>query len=286
MTGIPPHVAHMRQIKSVKETCEEIKMELQGMREGLKTIIHEAIDEKVESSGGINTALLDKRLGDMEQRLLEKMDTLENFQSVKPLTCVPLRPNLVDASEEPIVATCNQFFYRGRFWCVPESFCLPRETNRFNGWCMWLQGMIVVSQNVTYCIKPIRLFQGVDFPSKAVKFDFSNKWSLIFSMMELYYDFLLPDVVDDEFVCCSFDLSTDYLKIRASYIWRKAKDQRAVNDYCIGTWSQYVQRSSIEKWGTEEDKALLPALTAWNQTHKTLRTFVINWEGGQIRGEG
>ena len=44
-------------------------------------------------------------------------------------------------------------------------------------------------------------------------------------------------------------------------------------------------RSSIEKWVTEEDKALLPALTAQNQTHKTLQTFVINWEGGQIGGE-
>ena len=94
----------------MKETCDEIKMEVQGMWEGLKTIVHEAIDEKVESSGGINVALLDKRLGDMEKRLSKKMDTLENFQSINPLTCVPLCPNLVDASEQPIVATCNQFF--------------------------------------------------------------------------------------------------------------------------------------------------------------------------------
>ena len=88
----------------------------------------------------------------------------------------------------------------------------------------------------------------------------------------------MPDVVDDEFVCCSFDLVTEYLKIRVSYIWGKAKDQRAVNDFSIGTWSRYVQRSSIEKWGTEVDKALLPALTSQNQAHKTLRTFVINQE--------
>jgi hypothetical protein len=35
-----------------------------------------------------------------------------------------------------------------------------------------------------------------------------------------------------------------------------------VNDYSNGTWSRYVQRSSIEKWGTPEDKASLPAPTA------------------------
>ncbi len=61
---------------------------------------------------------------------------------------------------------------------------------------------------------------------------------------------------------------------------------RAVTDYGIGTSSWYVQRSSIQKWETDKDKALFPALTAQNQTHKTLRTFVIDWEGGKIGGEG
>ncbi len=59
-----------------------------------------------------------------------------------------------------------------------------------------------------------------------------------------------------------------------------------MNDYGIGSLGWYVRRSSIEKWGTEEDKALLPALTARNQTHKTLQTFDINCEGGPIEGEG
>jgi len=40
VTGILPHVANMSQINSVKETCEEITIELQGMQESLKTIVH------------------------------------------------------------------------------------------------------------------------------------------------------------------------------------------------------------------------------------------------------
>ena len=74
-------------------------------------------------------------------------------------------------------------------------------------------------------------------------FDYANKWKPIFGMMEQYDGFSIPIVVDDEFVRSSFDLATEYLKTRASYIWRKAKDDRVVNDYSIGTWSQYVQRS-------------------------------------------
>lgn len=58
-------------------------------------------------------------------------------------------------------------------------------------------------------------------------FDFANKWS---GMMEQYEGFLASDFVVDEFVCSSFDVTLEYLKIPALYIWWKAKDQRAVND--------------------------------------------------------
>jgi hypothetical protein len=57
-------------------------------------------------------------------------------------------------------------------------------------------------------------------------------------------------------------LATEYLKTWASYIWQKVKDDWVANDYVIDTWSLYAQRSSIEKWGTPEDKASLPAPTA------------------------
>ena len=111
-------------------------------------------------------------------------------------------------------------------------------------------------------------------------FDFANKWKLIFGMMEQYDGFLVPDVVDDEFVCSSLDLATEYLKTQTSYIWQKAKDQRAMNDYSFGSWSWYVQRSSIEKWGTDADKALLPAQTACNKAHKTtLFMGMFGWMG-------
>ena len=144
------------------------------------------------------------------------------------------------------------------------------------GWHIWLKGMVVVSNNVSYCIKLFQLFQGVDFCSKAVMFDFANKWKPIFGIMEQYDGFLVPDVAVDEFGCSSFDLAMEYLKTRALYIWQKAKDQRVVNDNIIGTWSWYVQRSSIEKLGTDADKALFPVPTAHNKSHKTISAFVIH----------
>ena len=47
VTGIPPNVAHMRQINNVKGVCEEMKTEVRGIQEDLKTIVHEAIGKKV-----------------------------------------------------------------------------------------------------------------------------------------------------------------------------------------------------------------------------------------------
>ena len=105
-------------------------------------------------------------------------------------------------------------------------------------------------------------------------------------MMEQYDGFSVPNVVDDEFVSSSFDLATEYLKTRAMYVWWKAKDHRTVYDYSIGTWSRYVQRSLIEKWGNPEDTASLPAPTAHNKAHRSKGIVVIHGDArvdGRIR---
>ena len=53
----------MQQLNNVKNACEEIETELKGMQENLKGNVHEAFDEKVESSGGLNTALWTEEVG-------------------------------------------------------------------------------------------------------------------------------------------------------------------------------------------------------------------------------
>ena len=77
VTGILPHDACMQQINNVKEACEESKTEVRLMLVDLKTIVHEVINEKVEASGGINISMMDKRLGNMEKKLADKMDSID-----------------------------------------------------------------------------------------------------------------------------------------------------------------------------------------------------------------
>jgi hypothetical protein len=116
---------------------------VRGIWEDSKITVHAEIVKKVEASGGINTSLLVKRLGDMEKRLTEKMDSLD-LQTAKSF----VYPHLIDSLEGLVVAMRNQFCYRGLYWCVTELFCLSRVTDHLSGWCMWLKGMVKVSNNV------------------------------------------------------------------------------------------------------------------------------------------
>ena len=93
--------------------------------------------------------------------------------------------------------------------------------------------------------------------------------------MEQYPGFEVPALVGDAFVKSSFLAATEYLKSRVGYVWRRAKDERMLSSYAIGTWSKYVQRSEIEKHGTVQDKANLPQATARNQADKRRRVFTI-----------
>ena len=93
--------------------------------------------------------------------------------------------------------------------------------------------------------------------------------------MEQYPGFEVPVLVDDAFVKSSFLAATEYLKSRVGYVWRRAKDERMLSSYAIGTWSKYVQRSEIKKHGTRQDKLNLPQATARNQADKRKRVFTI-----------
>jgi len=271
VTGIPPHIAHMRKIITVECRCNDIKAAVVDFKSELRDAISQAIDDKVEDSGGINASILDSRILALEQRLGVRLDQLGCASLLESRVAV----THIDASSAPVLASANQFLYRGKYWCVPESFQFPREMNRLNGWRMWLCGMVVVSNNVVYRIKPFCSFQGIDFAEKAVEREFTTKWKPIFKLMEQCPGWEVPAQVDEAFVQSSFIAATEFLKTRVGYVWRRAKDAGMLSDYAIGTWSKYVQRSEIEKHGTAQDKANLPPATARNQADKRRRVFTI-----------
>jgi hypothetical protein len=280
VTGIPPHVEQLRQLEELKNHCVEIKAAVKSFNDTLEESVSKAIDNKVKESGGINAAILDERIRELEGTLLARLDQLSVGARNGPEPHVAVED--VEASQVPIVPKVNEFCYKGQYWCVPENFELPKETKRLNGWRMWLCGQVVVSNNVTYKLKPFRLLTGKDLHKKSVERELTTKWRPIFKMMEQCPLFDIPHHVDESFVQSSFFQATEFLRSRAGYIWEK-KDDRVLSAWSVGTWSRMIQRGMIEKHGTAADKAALPNATARNQPHKEKRTFVVY---GDARADG
>jgi hypothetical protein len=72
-----------------------------------------------------------------------------------------------------------------------------------------------------------------------------------------------PASIDSEFLAISFASAREYLKERrVQYVFQKRRSKP--EEWEISTWSKHVQRSEIEKHGTEQDKANLPEANRFN----------------------
>ena len=83
---------------------------------------------------------------------------------------------------------------------------------------MRLCGAIVVSNNITYKIKPFHSLQEKDFVEKAVEREFTTKWKPIFKLMEQSPGFDTSAVVHEVYIQASFAAATEFLKTRVGYV--------------------------------------------------------------------
>ena len=265
MTGIPPHVEHLCHIKELKDVSVSLKEDIMEFRQCLEESVAEAIDKKAKVDGGINSSILDERLKNTENVLLQCIDQVSGSTGAPQIVCVPR-----DGSEIDLEAKQQLFLIGSKFYYVPPNFAFPAGITRLNGWRMWLMGKTVVYNNKTFKTKPFHKMKGSEIP-KSLRAEFDTKWKPIFKKMMETPRLVVPDVIDESFVQSSFVAATEYLKSTVSYIWKKAKDEGQLSKYSIGTWSRKVARSEIMKWGMEDDKAKLPPSTAYNKADNRKR---------------
>jgi hypothetical protein len=267
VTGIPPHIEHLCRIEDVRQITLGIKEDISDFRQDLSDSVSDAIDKKVRADGGINSAILDERLKNMEALLLRRMDDLDN-SSTRPTAAAPFAGDGIDMSG---LQRRNLFTYDGKFWCVPKDFAFPIECTRLHGWRMWLMGKMVMYEGKPLKVKPFRLMTGLELPTKKLATELDTKWKPIFrKMMEAPGIQPLPNEVDEEFVQGSYTIATENLKQVVSYVWLKA-DEGRISKYTIGTWSRKVARSEIELHGTPGDIARLPPAGRRNKSDQTKR---------------
>jgi hypothetical protein len=102
---------------------------------------------------------------------------------------------------------------------------------------------------------------------KHIQRDFNLHWRPIFEIMDNCPG-LHP--LDDpaNSLNDSFDRALEYLKTRVEYVFQKRKANPI--KWELSTWSDHLRCSSVMKYGTEPDKAALPAeTTCFNQACST-----------------
>jgi hypothetical protein len=87
-------------------------------------------------------------------------------------------------------------------------------------------------------------------------------WRPLFAMTEKGVG-KIPELLTAEIVNNLYNLGTEYLKTRVSYVFEN--DKLHHNNWVIATWAKYLSRSVIMKKGTDNDKQHLPVATHLNR---------------------
>jgi hypothetical protein len=134
------------------------------------------------------------------------------------------------------------------------------------GWKIWCHEIpcYQITADKTGQLAPIRPFRHFknDMLPKDIRQSFNLYWRHIFEVMEACPG--LNHLADED----SFERGIAFLKSRVKYVFNKRRAKPM--QWELITWSTHVQRSSIEKNGTESDKAALPTGTIrYNKPRKT-----------------
>ena len=93
-----------------------IKEDVGNVVEVLEEAVSNAIDKKVKADGGINSSILDERLKNLQDLLMKRLDEVGNIGGSPVELEVAITGDQIDIQQRR-----NTFYYRGKFWCVPES---------------------------------------------------------------------------------------------------------------------------------------------------------------------
>ena len=135
-TGVPAHIDHAVALKKVFDLCTQIDLKLDRHSETLRESICDAIDQKVEAEGGVNSVILAKSLDQLKDELFRRIDTLGQRSRTPPSYEAPTLP-VVESDVQR--AGPFSFHYKGTSWCIPESFAFPQNMTRLAGWRKWLR---------------------------------------------------------------------------------------------------------------------------------------------------
>ena len=222
---------HAKDMKRLLDISTQTFQCVNGFKAHLKECIADAIDEKVASEGGVNMSILEGMLNNLENKIVNKIETVAAVATVEATRTGDGISNLplINAGVAQ-VPSLHQFSYADekgqmRHWCVPESFLFPKEASLKTGWRLWLTGAVHFDDSKTpWKVKPYRELTERDMKCEAMKGDV-KAWRGIFKLMESAVTMPGDETcVDQAFVDSSYETAYGFLKTNYSYIFLNAGD--------------------------------------------------------------
>lgn len=296
-TGIPPHISTQRQLVNVVTLCRATLEEIKQMAETVKSAVSEAYEEKAIEQGHLTGERMQMMLEEKLTRFGDNIKQYVSEKLAEIQANLPGRergpPDEEDNSTDDNMLADGQDDYvmegwgeegegeeaqgqegpqqriqyrlyagAGRFWHVPLDFNFPAETPLKMAWRMWLKGLEGNETTVSFQtrrapVRPFRHFKLNMLPKKT-KLEYTLHWRPILSFLQEAPGLRIPalPLVDDDFIESSWALVFEYLKTRVTYVF--ANERLNPNSWVVSYWSKKISRSSILKYGTEEDIARLP----------------------------
>ena len=119
-------------------------------------------------------------------------------------------------------------------------------------------------------VKLFRNLKPVLLINTQLKNAYKLHWKPLYSMIEQAYGLTIPDdlsTITHEVIDEIYNLCIIFLKAKVSYCFKNNCEH-----WTVPTWLLIVKRSSILKYGTDEDKEQLPPATIRNQRSTPGRT--------------
>jgi hypothetical protein len=294
-TGIPPHIQNASVAKKILSLCEATLEAVKGMIETVKTSVKDAFEEKAAENGQVTGERLKQMLDEHQESIVQLIDNKLTELRNEMRDCFPAAPEQQDGgsddgamqfaegeaedvsvrdtnTQQEVQVTYRNYSHGGNFWNVPKDFTFPTGVRLDTGWKIWLCGLPgneTVDNNGNRQQAPIRPFRKLkdDMLPDEIKKNLRLHWRPIFSMMEAAPGIKIRETgIDSDYLHTSFHAAREYLKTRVRYAFEN--ENWHPERWGISTWSRKVQRSSILKHGTEQDKANLPPESNHNKSRR------------------
>ena len=263
----------------------DIGKKLDNMKEVVISSVNEAIEEREMQNGNLTYFNFSNKLSQIQseqvnmskallQEAIEEMKGIVNGgEQTNNHNIVPLNDENLRVNNE--FSSYRSYSHNGskKTYYTPQGYDLIRKTSLRSAVVLWINGdktfqCLIDGKVVKQPVRPFLLWDVDNIPLNLWK-KFAVGYAILKTCMSSSELVGLTSLVEskrgnfnDQEIDHYYEIVLKYILSQVEYITNKKYSK-----WTVTTWSRNILRSSIMKYGTEEDKKRLPQETRYNRSH-------------------